>query len=209
MSVEFWSGLTAVGTVSATLIIAWYAWETRRLRAIAQDQLEAGLAPMLLLQVEGPPTSALLGHIDIAGERTPALKFTIVNHGKGVALRANLSLSISPHDVPVHVEEELPPLPPDRAITFRCPAANIIGPGEASKPPHEWPEVGYVLVYGSASGRSYRTRVRSRGSKFIERSVEYVEVVPVTEWQRRLRRARRVLRRLTGGEFKSWEAKQE
>ena len=81
--------LTAVNTATL-LALLWYSFETRRLRIIAQDQLEALAKPCLTLWADlRNQTDAILSMDQAVGNtviRTNDANFVVQNIGNGAAL---------------------------------------------------------------------------------------------------------------------------
>jgi hypothetical protein len=185
VSVEFWSALTAIGTVAATLIIAWYAWETRRLRAIAQDQLEGSVAPVLVLANHAPTDFPTVRVMDF-NQGKPNFVFSIYNVGKGAALQVRLTAKGEPQkgtDRPglsPHVRRpegyNVCPIPAGTSVVVHIAQETLTGLGA---PPKAIDLTGLriELVYESASHRAYRSRLETPSMNFDDATLtEYAQL---------------------------------
>ena len=159
----FWYAVSATATAAAALVIWWYALETRRLRKLTERQLEAAVAPLLILRMGKHGAEGQI-HLDFTENTRSPADFTIYNYGKGTALKGSFC------------GLELPPIPDGKSATIRIYASAIVGEATAEKGTAFWPEVRHELTYESVSGCRYRTRVLSNADRMIERTVSYEQV---------------------------------
>ena len=157
-----WTAVSSVATIAAAVVVLKYTHETIRLRRIAKDQLEASIAPLLVLSIERPRPEEHATFYDPVYEGE-AVSFTIRNYGKGAALRTAFHGAV------------LPPIPAGQTLHCRMDAQKIFG--AASKTPEgHWPALEHEILYRSASGRKYRTKCRSHRNKVSAESLEYLRL---------------------------------
>lgn len=212
----WWAGATTLGTWIAAGIVAWYAWETKRLRNIAQDQLESSVAPLLLLASNPPTSFPVIREIDLTQNHQP-FNFTIYNAGEGAALRGRLrTTGLVREDLACFVpgpnlrnppeEHVFSPIPARTAVTISLPLDTLArissGPVEIGT---MWLE--FELLYKSASGREYRTFVRTQSLFFDDpKEIQYVPAIGrSTQWMNFLQWVRQRGRWLRGVLTAEWE----
>lgn len=81
-----WSALNTLATAAAAIIVAIYTRETWRLRRVAQDQLEASIAPFLMVAERSVIASPSAVQLDPTREGGKPYCLSVHNHGKGPAL---------------------------------------------------------------------------------------------------------------------------
>lgn len=133
-------------------LLAWYAYETWRIRQATADQAEAQHRPFLVLRsVPRDPTEAILEMEGIVGTtvlRPQEGQLVLRNVGKGPAL--NIRYEMRPLDAG--------PGQPSGYIDAIAPQDQLVTPiprGILQNRPYE-----FVASYNSLSGRSYQTTIR-------------------------------------------------
>jgi hypothetical protein len=157
-----WTAVSSVATIAAAVVVLKYTHETIRLRRIAKDQLEASMAPLLVLSIEKPRPEEDATFFDPVHEGD-AISFTIRNYGKGAALRTALHGAV------------LPPIPAGQTLHCRMDVRKVYGGASKTADGH-WPTVEHEILYRSTSGRTYRTKCRSHKNKVSAESLEYLRL---------------------------------
>jgi len=150
----------AVGAVSATVTALLALWYTHR---SAQDQLEAQVAPILMLKSgravsqEGHRSA---GRLDRAWGK-PSTDIHVSNEGTGVALNGILIIRAG-HGDRAPCEYTLSAIPAGKFITLVVAREDFFGDEHAISADRSF-RVRFVAEYRSLGGRRYRTRLDVRG----------------------------------------------
>jgi hypothetical protein len=179
MNSDFWQAITALGTAAGVAVVGWYAFETRRLRKVAQDQFEASIAPLVIVgySLEGSPAVARVNF----SKGQPDQPLILKNVGNGPAIleqlktrttvAKNIDLGTLPPDEAREHEYALPasPIFPGTSAVVFVPQADLYAKGTAALLCFE-----FEVLYSSTSTKRYRTFVKTLGFNFVESpQVEY------------------------------------
>jgi hypothetical protein len=176
---------TATAAVVTAIIVYWYTAETKKLRetaerqvGISQDQLEAAIAPVLLVYTRLPPSMVQIGKLKFIGGDI-AFLFNVYNAGQGTAVSAHFTVqSASPiADSQRRTSRyELSPIAPRTAMEIKVPRDPEMWDG-LNHSSIESLTIEIELLYESTSGKKYRTFIRGLSRDLND--AEAVEYGPV------------------------------
>jgi len=154
---------TALGTWFAGIVVLWYAIETQRLRKIADDQLEAQIAPMLMPKsgrASREEQHNCAGRFDRTWGK-PGIEIHISNEGKGVALEGVLGVRVigGKH---LDIEYDLSAVPAGKFITLSVAREDFFGDASTETADRSF-QVRLVAEYQSLARKRYRSRVKVLG----------------------------------------------
>ncbi len=178
MSCDCWQ---ALWTGAGALIVAWYAFETWRLRKVSQDQFEASIAPMLLFAHNRPDGYDSIVTLDLH-DKKPGWGIEIYNAGKGPAILQHLSVQSRASETlkSAGMDErgrkyDLPPspIPPSTSARIWIAEEDVCASGAIDIVSFE-----YEVFYTSTSRVKYRTYHRTKKGKSLDDTplVEYGRV---------------------------------
>jgi len=162
-SLPSWEAVSALATTLAAFIVWWYTVETRRLRRIADDQLEAQVAPFLMLKsgiAANREEQNSAGHLDRTGGR-PGVDIHVVNEGKGVALDGTLQILAGGTTI-TDWHYELSAIPTGKFITLVVAREDFFGDERAVTADRSF-RAKFIAEYRSLAMKKYRTQVGVRG----------------------------------------------
>jgi hypothetical protein len=160
-----WAGWTSFGamtTLGAAVMVGWYSWETLRIRRIADDQLEAQIAPMLMLKsgrAAEHEKHLCVGRLDRAWGKT-AMDLHISNEGNGPAL--DVDLSVQSNEDSTDTAYELSAIPPGKFITVSVARHDFLGDEKKAGADRTF-QVKFRIEYHSLARTQYRSRFRAHG----------------------------------------------
>ncbi|MCI0655689.1 MAG: hypothetical protein L0170_01290 [Acidobacteria bacterium] len=161
-----WQGWTAIGamaTIGAAIVVGYYTWETMRLRRTADEQLEAQIAPMVMLKsgrAAAREAHNCIGRLDRA-EGKPELEIHISNEGRGPAL--GVEFDTKPNaDGSIDMGYELSAIPPGKFITVAIARQIFLGDESVTNATRSF-RVRFSIDYQSVAQKRYRTLFRVRG----------------------------------------------
>ena len=161
-----WPGWTAIGamaTIGAAIVVGYYTWETMRLRQTADEQLEAQIAPMVMLKsgrAAAREAHNCIGRLDRA-EGKPELEIHISNEGRGPAL--GVEFDTKPNaDGSMDMGYELSAIPPGKFITVAITRQIFLGDESVTNATRSF-RVRFSIDYQSVAQKQYRTLFRVRG----------------------------------------------
>jgi hypothetical protein len=158
-----WIALGAMATIGAAIVVGYYTWETMRLRQTADEQLEAQIAPMVMLKsgrAAAREPHNCIGRLDRA-EGKPELEIHISNEGRGPAL--GVEFDTKPNaDGSMDMGYELSAIPPGKFITVAIARQIFLGDESVTNTTRSF-RVRFSIDYVSVARKQYRTLFRVRG----------------------------------------------
>jgi len=158
-----WIAIGAMATLGAAVVVGYYTWETMRLRQTADEQLEALIAPMVMLKSGRAAASEphnCIGRLDRA-EGKPELEIHISNEGRGPAL--GVEFDTKPNaDGSTNMGYELSAIPPGKFITVAIARQFFLGDESVTNATRSF-RVRFSIDYLSVARKQYRTLFRVRG----------------------------------------------